>query len=601
MSLEGYFVLGVVAVAIICLVKRVAQASVILAIALFLCLAAGVITPAQAIGGLSNQGVVTIALLLIVVAGIQYSGALHLIQYYFLRSRKRRSMPVAMLNMMIPVSVLSAFINNTPITVIFTPIIKKWAEWLDYAASKFLIPLSYATMFGGMCTLIGTSTNLVVHGMMIENGLDGFSMFELAKVGIPCTIIGWFYLAFIGHKFLPQRKDILGIIKKNRREYVVGMKVTEKYPFIGKTIQDAGLRNLQNIYLIEIERHGKAFGPVSPKEKIQKGDILYFVGITSGIVDIQDTLGLVPATHKMFEKDFSEMSFHFVEATISDSSPLLGRTIKEADFRTKYDAGVVTIHRNGQRIKRKIGEIRLRSGDTLLLLAREEFLKNWADSRDFYLVSKIKTKEPQPLYKAYLSLIILAGMILAVAFRDMLPMIAGQKISMLYAAAAAAALMFATKCVNIKEAKNSLELNILLTIICALGLGVALQVSGAAGAIASLLIKSVKSLGPTGILAAIYLLTTVFAAVITNKAAVALIFPIAYSAAIQIGINPHSLFVAIAIAASSSFTTPMGFQTNLIVQGAGGYRFSDYLKAGILLNVLFFIIAMILIPRFWDF
>jgi di/tricarboxylate transporter len=210
----------------------------------------------------------------------------------------------------------------------------------------------------------------------------------------------------------------------------------------------------------------------------------------------------------MFEKDFSQMSFHFVEATISDSSPLLGRTIKEADFRTKYDAGVVTIHRNGQRIKRKIGDIRLRSGDTLLLLAREEFLKNWADSRDFYLVSKIKTKEPQPLYKAYLSLIILAAMILVVAFRDAFPLVAGQKISMLYAAAAAAALMFATKCVTVKEAKNSLELNILLTIVCALGLGSALQVSGAAQVLASLLIKSVKSFGPTGILAAIYLLTT---------------------------------------------------------------------------------------------
>lgn len=600
MGVSGYLVLLIIILAIICLIKAVAPSAVILAGALFLCFVTGIITPQEAISGLSNQGVVTIALLLIMVAGIQQSGALHIVSFYFLSRRKKRSIPASLFRMMVPASFLSAFLNNTPIIVIFTPIIKRWAEWLGYASSKFLIPLSYATMFGGMCTLIGTSTNLVVHGMMLDNNLGGFSMFELAKVGIPCTLAGWLYLSFVGYKILPQRKDIFEAVQEDKKEYIVGMKVVSKSFLVGKTIQEAGLRDLKNTYLLEIERKGEVFGPVSPKERIQESDILYFVGVTSGILDIQDIPGLIPATHKMFEKDFSRIASHFVEAVVSDSSPLLGKTVKEANFRTKYSAGVIAIHRNGHRIKEKIGDIELHAGDTLLILAREEFLKNWADSRDFYLVSKIKTKEAQPLYRIYLSLTILSLMVLVVALRDLLPPIGGNKISMLYAASGAVCLMLLMRCVELKEAKNALDLNVLLTIVCALGIGKAFYNSGAAQTIAFFLIKLSRGFGPVGILGAIYLLTSLFAAIITNKAAVVLVFPIAYSAALQLGLNPHPFFIAIALAGSASFSTPIGYQTNLIVQGAGGYKFSDYLKVGLPLNVLFFIISLVLIPLFWS-
>jgi len=599
MSLEGYFVLALIASMLICMVREIAPTSIILAGGLLLCLVFGIVTPAQALSGLSNQGMVSIALLFIVAAGAQHTGALHSISHYFLTKRKKAGMISSMFRMMVPVSFLSAFLNNTPIVIIFTPIIKKWAERLDYAPSKFLIPLSYATMFGGMCTLVGTSTNLVVHGMMLESNLGGFSMFELAKIGIPCAIVGWIYLAFFGHRLLLERKDIFKTVKENRKEYIVGMKVTPKCSLVGKTIQDGGLRNLKNVYLMEIERRGDAFGPVSPKEIIEKDDILYFVGATSGVLDIHDIPGLVPAAHKMFEKDFAEISAHFVEAVVSDSSPLLGKTIKEANFRAKYDAGVVTIYRNGQRIKGKIGDIKVRAGDTLLLLARDEFLNNWADSRDFYLASKIKTKEPKPTYKGYLALAILAGMVLAVALREVLPSVGGNKISMLYAASVAAALMLATRCLTINQAKNAFKFNILLTIACALGLSKALQNTSVASIGASFLINAAKGFGSTGVLALIYLITSLFAALITNKAAVAFIFPIAYAAALQLGVNPKPFFIAITIAAAASFATPIGYQTNLIVQGAGRYKFNDYLKVGLPLNILFFILSTVLIPLFW--
>jgi len=586
---------------IVVLAREMVASSIALIAILFLFLLSGIITPAEALSGLSNQGMITVALLFIIAAAIHNTGISYSIALFFLNRKKKAGMAISMLKMMVPASFLSAFLNNTPIVLMFTPIVKKWAKWLNFTPSKFLIPLSYATIFGGICTLVGTSTNLVVHGMMIDSGLDGFSMFELGKVGVPCAIIGWIYLAFIGNKLLPERKGILGVVREHKKEYVIGMKVTGKCPLIGKTIQDAGLRNLDNVYLIEIERRGKLFGPVSPKERIMDGDILCFAGITSGVVGLQEIPGLVPAAHKMFEGDMSPNIAHVVEAVISESSPLLGKTIKEADFRNRYNAGVLAVHRNGQRIKARIGDISLRAGDALLLLARDKFLRDWSDSIDFYLVSKVKEKEPRPFHKAYLAVGILIAMVSAVALRDMLPSIGGHKISMFYAASAAVALMIISRCLTIDQAKKSVKLNILLTIAAALGISKALYNSGAAGVIADSLINGVERFGPVGVLAGIYIITAVFTEVITNTAAAALIFPIAYSAALQLGINPKPFFIAIAIAASASFITPIGYQTNLIVKGPGGYRFNDYLKVGLPLSILFFIVSVVLIPLFWHF
>ncbi|MEA3489972.1 MAG: SLC13 family permease, partial [Candidatus Omnitrophota bacterium] len=595
-NFTSFFPIIVIAAMTTILAFEILPSAIVLAGALLVFLLTGIIDPTETLAGLSNRGMITVALLFIVAAGLRYTGALNAVANRFLGKTKKKSLVSSLFRMMVPVSFLSAFLNNTPIVVIFTPIIKKWAEKLGLSASKFLIPLSYATIFGGVCTLIGTSTNLVVHGMMLQNGIKGLSMFELGKVGLPCAIIGWIYLAFFGHKLLPERKDILETVRDNRKEYFIGMKVTGNCPIIGKTITKAGLRNLKNVYLMEIERAGEIFGPVSPDEKVLNGDVLYFVGVTSAVVDLQDIPGLVPAAHRMFEEGFIKESSHLVEAVISDSSPILGKTVKKANFREKYKAGVVAIHRNGERIKEKVGDIRLHAGDVLLLLATDDFLRNWSDSRDFYVVSRIKKQEPRVYHKAYVAVAILVLMVLAATFGGVLPRIGGNRISMFYAAAAAAAFMMITRCVTIGQAKRSLDMNVLLTIVCAFGISKALQNSGAAAAIADFMINLVKGFGPVGVLAAIYLLTTVFTEIITNNAAAVLIFPIAYSAGLQLGVDPRPFFIAIAIAASASFATPIGYQTNLIVQGAGGYKFTDYLKAGLPLNILFFIVSVIIIP-----
>jgi di/tricarboxylate transporter len=437
--------------------------------------------------------------------------------------------------------------------------------------------------------------------MMIQNKLGEISMFELGKVGVPCAVLGWLYISLLGHRLLPVRKDIMDTVSKYRKEYVIGMKVNPGCKVIGKTIKDAGLRNLKRAYLMEIERSGETFGPVSPDEVLREGDILYFVGVSTAVKDLQEIDGLVPAAHNVVERDFTQAAVHFVEAVVSDSSPMLGKTVKEFKFRERYGAGVMAVHRNGERIKEKVGDIRIKEGDVLLLLATEDFMKNWASTDHFYLVSKVAPREKKPVRKAYLAIGILVLMVIAASLKDVIPPIRGHKISMFYAAAAAVALMVLTKCVTIEQAKRSLKMNVLLTIACAFGVSKALQNSGAASFLAGQIINVVKGFGPVGLLAAIYLVTTIFTEIITNNAAAVLIFPIAYSAALQMGVSPKPFFIAIAIAASASFATPIGYQTNLIVQGAGGYKFSDYLKVGLPLNILFLIVATLVIPVFWRF
>lgn len=601
MGIAGYFTLVVIVGMIITLITETAGADFVLFAVLALFTITGSISPKEALAGFSNKGMITVGALFIVSQGIMNTGALRNVARYFLSEKKDQGIARLMLKIMLPVACMSAFLNNTPIVVIFTPIIKKWAENLDLSASKFLIPLSYAAIFGGVCTLIGTSTNLVVHGLMLENNLPGFSMFELGQVGVPAAILGFGYLALFGKKRLPDRKDIIEIVGEKRREYLIEMLVTKTCPLIGKTIRKGGLRNLKGLYLMEIERNGKTIRAVSGDEVIQENDRLMFTGITSAVVELQNIPGFVPVTQETFDHDFLLLRNQLVEAVVSPKFPALGKTVKAYHFRAIYDAAVIAVHRNGERINSKIGSIELKTGDTLLLLAKEDFLARWEHSEDFYLISHIQSVTPKAKSKARIALGILLAMIIGATIGKQLPPIGGYHPDMFYFAFAAAVLMVVSGCLSENEARHAISWNILITIACAFGISKALQNSGAASAIAGFIIDSMQVFGPVGVLAGIYIMTTVFTELITNNAAAALIFPIALAAAQQMGVDPKPFFVAITIGASASFSTPIGYQTNLIVQGAGGYKFVDYLKIGIPLNILFWIISVILIPFFWKF
>ncbi|MCK5851931.1 SLC13 family permease [bacterium] len=601
MDVSGYFAVIVVGGMIVALALELASADFILLAGLILFMLTGIITPVETFAGFSNRGMLTVAVLFIVSSAISNTGALDGLSRIFLSRKPKGGISSMMLRMMIPISFASAFLNNTPIVVMFVPMIKSWAERFNFSASKFLIPLSYAAIFGGVCTLIGTSTNLVVHGLMIDNNMSGFSMFELAKVGIPCALIGWLYMAFIGKRILPDNRDMAEVVGEKSKEYMIEMKVKKDCEFIGKTIQNSGLRNMKNVFLIQIERNEITLGPVSGNEKICENDTLMFAGVTSAVVDLYHIKGLISVEEEKVYNDFRSMRKHLIEVVISSNSPILNQTVKECRFREKYDAGVIAVHRNGERIKSKVGSIKVKAGDVLLLLTKPVFEKRWRNSQDFFLISNVEIVEHKAYHKAYIAAVILLLMVLTATFGKHLPEIGGTQIGMLQASFAAAILMVLTKCTNYSKARNSIRWDILIIIACALGISKALQNSGAADAIAGSMIDLVKFAGPIGILAAVYLLTTIFTEVITNNAAAAMMFPIAFSASTQMSVNPKPFFIAIAIAASASFATPIGYQTNLIVQGAGGYKFRDYLKVGLPLNLSFFILAVVLIPIFWPF
>ncbi|OIJ19433.1 SLC13 family permease [Anaerobacillus alkalidiazotrophicus] len=589
MTFEIAFVLFVVLGMLVCLIKEIARPDFIVFFALAALIISGVLTPADALRGFSNEGMLTVALLFIVAGAVKQSGVLNQIISSSLGSG--RSPRRSLLQMMFPMAGLSAFLNNTPIVVMFTPVVRKWCIEKNIPPSKFLIPLSYATIFGGTLTLIGTSTNLVIHGFMLEQGLDGFSMFQLAIVALPAGFIGIIYMTIIGYKLLPERKTSKQSFEESSREYLAEAYVEPNSPLIGKTIEAAGLRNLNGLYLIELMRRGERIASVPSYIKLNENDKLIFTGVLSTIVDLQNIKGLRVSTGTNLKlEDLQNGSAKLVEAVVSHQSSLVQKTVKETKFRSKYGAGVVAVHRNDERINNKVGDINLKPGDTLLLLTNKDFENRWSSSRDFYLISPIKEADVIDPRKSIIAMVTLLSMILLAAF-NILPMFKSALLAVI--------VLFLTKTITFVGARKYIQFDVLLLIACAIGVGIALEQTGAASLIASYFIKISKGAGIIGAIIVVYLLTTIFTEIITNNAAAVLMVPISLAIANQLSVDPMAFFVAIAIAASASFATPIGYQCNLIVYGPGGYRFSDYLKIGIPLNIMYLIVTVVIVYFVW--
>lgn len=590
MSWEGWFTLGVVVLGVGALIWEMLAPDFIFLGLLAVLVVSGVLSPEEALVGFSNPGMISVGALFVVAGALQNTGALGFVATrIFGRIESDRR---ALLRMMIPIASISAFLNNTPIVAMFIPVVIDWARRYRVSPSRFLIPLSYATILGGVCTLIGTSTNLVANGLMMGYGLAGMSFFELGAVGFPCAVAGLAFIALVGRHLLPDRKDLIESLEESRREYLVEMEVTPQCPLAGQGIEEGGLRHLPGLFLIRIERPEEIIAPVGPEERLKVGDRLVFTGAVSTIVDLQKIRGLVPAgDHRQDEKRFLEGN-NLSEAVVSEDSPLIGSTIRDASFRTRYGAAVVAVHRGGRRLSGKIGDIILRAGDTLLLEASPGFARAYRNSSDFYLVSEVPNSTPPRYQKAIPALLILISLVVTVT-TGLLPMITASLV--------AASAVVGLGCLSVGETRSAVDMSVLILIAAAFGVGKALEKTGAANAIATVLIEAGARLGPVGVLAAIYLATAILTEVISNAAAVALVFPIALAAAKQFGVDARPFAIAITAAASSSFASPIGYQTNLMVYGPGGYRFSDFLKIGIPLKLLVFTIAMICIPYAWPF
>lgn len=600
-STEGYIVLAVVFVVIIALAKEIMRPGLVFFSAAIILMATGIISDKEVLAGFSNKGMITIGVLFVVSEGIRQSGILNRLAQTYL-PRKRRRMTSLIPQIMLPVSVLSAFLNNTPVVIIFAPIIKKWSETLNLSSKKFLIPLSYATIFGGMCTLIGTSTNLVVHGLILENGFEGFNMFELGKIGIFIAIIGTIYMTVFGNKLLPGEKIVFKAKSSTEyKDYHYDVVIPKNSNLIGLEIKNGRLKELKGLIVQIINREGNIIETRKGAFKILENDRLLVAGKS-------DRLNYILANSNMklsgieLIKSVSKDKLKQYEAVVSSRFPGIGKTITEFNFYDHYQAVVLAVHRNGERITTNMDKLKLKVGDNLVLLTTDKFAENWGDSKIFHLTSYIRDyRNTGTFWKKWIAFIILLGMVIGTTIGKFVDSPGGINFDMFFFASFAAMLLIWTRIMPQHKYTKAVSWDVLITIACAFAISKAMQNSGAAEVIARTTINLSKGFGPMGVLAALFLITTIFTEIITNNAAAALVFPIALAAAQQLGVDPKPFFVTIAIAASASFSTPIGYQTNLIVQAIGNYKFRDYLKIGLPLNILAFILSMLLIPHFWHF
>ncbi|HUY34032.1 MAG TPA: SLC13 family permease [Pirellulales bacterium] len=613
---DAWFTLGVVGLIFGLLIRTRIAPDVVLIGGVALLLLKGILQPSQALAGMANEGMATVGVLYIVGAGVRQTGGVDFIaQRLFGRPKSTTG---AISRLMFPTAALSALMNNTPLVAMLIPAVNDWAKQRRVPVSKLMIPLSYAAILGGTCTLIGTSTNLVVDGQVkaeakrqiaafVAEGLSkeealkrfeetthlpagGLGMFEITKVGLPSALLGCGFVVLLARWLLPDRRPAISQLD-DPRSYTIEMLVEPDSPLVGKTIEQAGLRHLPGVFLAEVDRDGFVLPAVSPDERLRGNDRLVFVGVVESVVDLQKIRGLVPATDQVFKLTAPRATRCLVEAVVSSSCPLVGKTIRDGRFRSNYNAAVIAVARDGERIQKKIGDIVLRPGDTLLLEAHPSFADQQRNSRDFYLVSRLENSQPPRHDRAFIALAILLGMVLAVSLTP---------IGMFRASILAAGLMLLTRCCTITLARRSVDWEVLLAIAASFAIGDALVQTKAADKIAGGLIH-LTSDSPWGTLAVVYLLTLVVTELITNNAAAALMFPMAMATAKSLDVSHMPFVIVVMMAASAGFATPIGYQTNLMVYGPGGYRFSDYLKIGVPLDILIGVITVALAPFVWAF
>jgi len=590
MAFEFWYTLILLIIMSVALIREWLEPEVIFFSVLLMLIVGNVVDLKEAFSGFSNEGMITIALLFIVAGSLHNTGAISQINR-FIFGNSASSITRKLARILLPVTAVSAFLNNTPVVAIMIPAIRSWTEKNHFAPSKFLIPLSYAAILGGMCTLIGTSTNLIIHGLMLEHGMQGFSFFEISKVGLPVAIIGLLYIFFIGHRLLPHRKEPSVELGEHTREFVIELKVTESYQNIGKSIEEAGLRHLQGLFLFQIERNSKIIAPAGPDEKIQLNDRLFFTGIPKTILELQKTPGLQLIKDSSFDlKQYDSFKIKTYEAVVSQSSPLVGKNVRESNFRETYGAVIIAIHRSGARVERKIGDIVLHPGDTLLLLADKKFRRKWYHSNAFYLVSDTEAIPSKPQWQTYLSIGTLLGMILLNVF-GILHLVA--------AAGFAVVILIVSKTMSPSEARRLIEWRVLLVIAAAFGIAEGIINSGIADFFAKAFVQLGSIFGVMGVLTAIYIITSIYTSFITNNAAAAFLFPVAFSTALAMQADTRAFAIALVIASGASFATPISYQTNLMVYGPGGYKFKDFLIIGIPLQILVGVVALSLIYYFY--
>ncbi len=573
MAAEATLTLAVILGMMALLATNRVGADVVMLGALTVLLVAGVLEPREAFAGFANDGLLTVACLYVVVAGLRHSGVVALLTGRLLG--RPSSELNAQARVMLPVAGLSAFMNNTPLVAIYLPMLDGFARRYGIAPSRLFLPLSYAAILGGVCTHIGTSTNVVVNGLILEHNrlvpgapLTPFTMFTITPVGLPVAAAGLVYMIAFGRRLLPARQAPSAAADDERRQYTVAMQVEPSAPVVGRSLEAAGLRNLSGLYLAHIERGPDVKHAVGPDEVLHAGDVLVFVGALASVVELQQMRGLAPVTAL---PGVGRGDHRLTEAVIAPSSSLVGQTIRDGGFRTKYGGVIVAVHRHGERLKGKIGDVRLRAGDALIIEAPAGFAARHQDSTAFHLVTEHQGAAAPRHDRAWLALTLLGAFVAASSMGWL---------DTLTAALVAAVGMLAFQCTDGARAREAIDWQVLMVIGAGIGLGRAVEQSGLADIAAQVVLGAAGSHGPTALLAGVYALTWLLTSVLSNSAAAVLVFPVALRAVQTAGLAFEPCAIAIAIAASCEFTTSVGYQTNLMVQGPGGYRPIDYVRFG---------------------
>ncbi len=588
MPIDSILVLAILVGAVILFVSEKYPIDFVALLVLGTLLLLGLVTPEEGISGFSNPATVTVAAMFVLSAGLQKTGATAAIGRLMVRFG--RSYFSALVVIMGTITVISAFVNNTAAVAVFIPLVMIVANRRKIAASRLLIPLSYASQFGGVCTLVGTSTNLLVSAISDQAGYGAFSMFEFSRMGLVLFAGGVTFFLVLGRWLLPERKAQELAVTYQLGEYITEMRVGETSPLIGKSVLESRLGEDHDVTVLRLLHIKKAvWAPL--RQALEGGDVLLVRGRLRELMRLRDSAKLeLNVEFKLRDETLQTEDLRLVQALVAPGSELIGHTLREIDFRNRYKALVLAVQRRGETIRDKLNSVTLGLGDALLIQAHEAQIRELRSNENLIVLDEVPGVALR--HKAPLVLGILAAVV-GLAALNILPILVTALLGCLA--------MVLTRCLRLEEAYHAVNWQVIFLLAGILPLGIAMQKSGAAGLIAGRAVGAVGDLGPVAVLAVVYLMTSVMTDTMSNNAAAVLLAPIAISTAEQIGVNPRPLLMAITFAASTGFSTPVGYQTNTMIYNPGGYKYTDFLRTGVPLSILFWILSVTFIPRFWSF